>query len=118
MANHAPPKTEDASYQTRGKIPKKLFNSSGPVNSPKAEVNIPSNLFPRKLRQMYQTKLEHRFLERKEDPRKYYKFLTDHDRLIGEEVLRRGILESRLSTTWLNDLMKEWKKYIQNFAQD
>ncbi|CAG8723395.1 15954_t:CDS:2 [Rhizophagus irregularis] len=73
MANHAPPKTEDASYQTR---------------------------------------------ERKEDPRKYYKFLTDHDRLIGEEVLRRGILESRLSTTWLNDLMKEWKKYIQNFAQD
>ncbi|GET57556.1 hypothetical protein GLOIN_2v921480 [Rhizophagus irregularis DAOM 181602=DAOM 197198] len=57
-------------------------------------------------------------IERKEDPRKYYKFLTDHDRLIGEEVLRRGILESRLSTTWLNDLMKEWKKYIQNFAQD
>ncbi|CAH1763884.1 9022_t:CDS:2, partial [Entrophospora sp. SA101] len=32
----------------------------------------------------------------KEGPRKYHKFLTDRDRLIGEELLRRGILESRL----------------------
>lgn len=35
-------------------------------------------------------------IERKEDPRKYYTFLTDHERLIDEELLRHGILESRL----------------------
>ncbi|CAI2195203.1 20215_t:CDS:1, partial [Funneliformis geosporum] len=28
-------------------------------------------------------------IERKEDPRKYHKFLTDRDRLIGEKLLRR-----------------------------
>jgi hypothetical protein len=38
------------------------------------------------------------------DPRKYNEFLTDRDRLIGEELMRRGILESRLSTTWLEIL--------------
>ncbi|GET57555.1 hypothetical protein GLOIN_2v921480 [Rhizophagus irregularis DAOM 181602=DAOM 197198] len=99
MANHAPPKTEDASYQTRG--------------NPNKMNNMPLNMERRTDMRFYRGAIE-----RKEDPRKYYKFLTDHDRLIGEEVLRRGILESRLSTTWLNDLMKEWKKYIQNFAQD
>ena len=46
----------------------------------------------------------------RENSRKYHKFLTDRDRLIGEEVLRRGILENRLSTAWLDDLMKEWGK--------
>ena len=54
-------------------------------------------------------------IERKEDPRKYHKFLTDRDRLIGEELLRRGILESHLSTAWLDDLMKEWEKTVSNF---
>ena len=33
------------------------------------------------------------------DPRKYHKFLTDRERLIGKELLRHGILESRLSTS-------------------
>ncbi|CAH1769536.1 4871_t:CDS:1, partial [Entrophospora sp. SA101] len=56
-------------------------------------------------------------IERKEDPRKYHKFLTDRDRLIGEELLRRGILESRLSTAWLDDLMKEWGKKHTQFIQ-
>ncbi|CAH1766072.1 5728_t:CDS:2 [Entrophospora sp. SA101] len=60
-------------------------------------------------------------LERKEDPRKYHKFLTDRDRLIGEELLHRGILKSGLSTAWLDDLMKEWEKnhtqFIQIFSQ-
>ncbi|CAH1771363.1 5030_t:CDS:1, partial [Entrophospora sp. SA101] len=35
-------------------------------------------------------------VERREDPRKYRKFLTDRDRLIGEELLRRSILKSGL----------------------
>ncbi|CAG8689736.1 4133_t:CDS:1, partial [Ambispora gerdemannii] len=46
-------------------------------------------------------------IERQEDTRKYHKFLTDRGRLIREEVLRRSILKSGLSTTWLDDLMKE-----------
>ncbi|CAG8645175.1 8741_t:CDS:2, partial [Diversispora eburnea] len=37
-------------------------------------------------------------IERKEDSRKYCKFLTDRERLVGEELLRRSILESGLST--------------------
>ena len=32
-------------------------------------------------------------IERKEDPRKYHKFLTDRERMIGEEILRRDILK-------------------------
>ncbi|GBB85395.1 hypothetical protein RclHR1_11950003 [Rhizophagus clarus] len=60
-------------------------------------------------------------IERKEDPRKYHKFLTDRERMIGEELLRRGILESRKSTAWLDNLMKEWEKthtqFIQVFGQ-
>jgi len=35
-------------------------------------------------------------IERKEDPRKYRKFLTDRDRLVGEELLRRSIAKSGL----------------------
>ncbi|CAG8509458.1 1130_t:CDS:2 [Ambispora leptoticha] len=61
-------------------------------------------------------------IERKEDPRKYREFLTDRDRLIGEELLRRGILKSGLSTAWLDDLMEEWEKihiqFIQIFNQN
>ncbi|CAG8474693.1 8691_t:CDS:1 [Ambispora leptoticha] len=49
-------------------------------------------------------------IERKEDPRKYCKFLIDQDRLIGEELLRHSILKSGLSTIWLDDLMKEWEE--------
>ncbi|CAG8595520.1 5272_t:CDS:2 [Diversispora eburnea] len=56
-------------------------------------------------------------IKRKEDPRKYHKFLTDRDRLIGEELLRRGILKSGLSTTWLDDLMEEWEKTYNQFVQ-
>nr|CAG8585900.1 7794_t:CDS:2 [Entrophospora candida] len=38
----------------------------------------------------------HSAIEIKEDPRKYHKFLTDRDRLIGEELLRRNILKSEM----------------------
>ncbi|CAG8551144.1 4278_t:CDS:2, partial [Cetraspora pellucida] len=47
---------------------------------------------------------------RKEDSRKYRKFLTDRDRLVSEELLRQDILKSGLSTAWLDDLMEEWEK--------
>ncbi|CAG8639207.1 3149_t:CDS:2 [Ambispora gerdemannii] len=40
----------------------------------------------------------HGGIESKEDSRKYRKFLTDQDRLIGEELLHRSILRSGLST--------------------
>ncbi|CAG8442808.1 21080_t:CDS:10 [Rhizophagus irregularis] len=33
-------------------------------------------------------------IERKEDPRKYYTFLTDHERLIDEELLRHGTVDN------------------------
>ncbi|RIB01562.1 hypothetical protein C2G38_986384 [Gigaspora rosea] len=56
-------------------------------------------------------------IERKEDPRKYRKFLTDRERLVGEELLRRSILKSGLSTAWLDDLMEEWEKIHAQFTQ-
>ena len=56
-------------------------------------------------------------IERQEDTRKYRKFLTDRDRLIGGELLRRSILKSGLSTTWLDDLMKEWEEIHTQFVQ-
>ncbi|CAG8639322.1 3216_t:CDS:2, partial [Diversispora eburnea] len=37
-------------------------------------------------------------IERKDDPRKYCKFLTDRERLVSEELLRCSILKSGLST--------------------
>ncbi|GES72571.1 hypothetical protein GLOIN_2v921480 [Rhizophagus clarus] len=63
----------------------------------------------------------HRSIEKNEDRRKYYTLLTDRERIIGEELLRRSILESRESTAWLDNLMKEWKQthtqFMQVFAQ-
>ncbi|CAG8722024.1 3955_t:CDS:2, partial [Gigaspora rosea] len=59
----------------------------------------------------------HGGIERKEDPRKYHKFLTDRERLIGEELLRRGILKSGLSTAWLDNLMEKWEKIHTQFIQ-
>jgi len=60
-------------------------------------------------------------IKRNEDIRKYHKFLTDRERLIGEKLLRSGILKSGLSTAWLDDLMEEWEKihtqFIQTFSQ-
>ncbi|CAG8779027.1 12835_t:CDS:1, partial [Racocetra fulgida] len=56
-------------------------------------------------------------IESKEDPRKYREFLTDRERLIGEELLRRSILKSGLSTAWLDDLMEEWEKIHTQFIQ-
>ncbi|CAG8483353.1 5347_t:CDS:1 [Ambispora leptoticha] len=56
-------------------------------------------------------------IKRNEDTRKYHKFLTDRDRLVGEELLRRSILKSRLSTVWLDDLMKEWEEIHTQFIQ-
>ncbi|CAG8569321.1 2619_t:CDS:2 [Ambispora leptoticha] len=41
----------------------------------------------------------------------------DRERLIGEELLRRSILKSGLSTVWLDDLMKEWKEIHAQFVQ-
>ncbi|RIB18690.1 hypothetical protein C2G38_2245609 [Gigaspora rosea] len=56
-------------------------------------------------------------IERKEDSRKYHKFLTNRERLVGEELLRCGILKSGLSTAWLDDLMEEWEKIHAQFIQ-
>ncbi|CAH1769451.1 4080_t:CDS:2, partial [Entrophospora sp. SA101] len=56
-------------------------------------------------------------IESKEDPRKYREFLTDWERLVGEELSRRGILKSGLSTEWLDDLMKEWEEIHTQFVQ-
>ncbi|CAG8835941.1 11877_t:CDS:2, partial [Gigaspora margarita] len=56
-------------------------------------------------------------IERKEDTRKYHQFLTDRERLVGEELLRCGILKSGLSTAWLDDLMEEWEKIYAQFIQ-
>ena len=55
--------------------------------------------------------------KRNEDTRKYHKFLTDRDRLVGEELLRQGILKSGLSTEWLDNLMEEWEKTYNQFVQ-
>ncbi|CAG8672819.1 6651_t:CDS:2, partial [Ambispora leptoticha] len=56
-------------------------------------------------------------IKRNEDTRKYHKFLTDRDRLVGEELSRRGILKSGLSTAWLDDLTEEWEKIHTHFVQ-
>ncbi|CAG8565003.1 7626_t:CDS:1, partial [Ambispora leptoticha] len=60
-------------------------------------------------------------IESKEDPRKYRKFLTDRERLVGGELSRRGILKSGLSTEWLDNLMEEWEgihaQFVQIFSQ-
>ncbi|CAG8667346.1 10665_t:CDS:2, partial [Paraglomus brasilianum] len=56
-------------------------------------------------------------IKSKEDPRKYRKFLTDRERLVGEELLRRSILKSGLSTAWLDNLMKEWEEIYTQFIQ-
>ncbi|CAG8824493.1 43375_t:CDS:2, partial [Gigaspora margarita] len=56
-------------------------------------------------------------IERKEDPRKYRKLLTDRKRLVGEELLRRSILRSGLSTAWLDNLIEEWEKTYNQFIQ-
>ncbi|GES99910.1 hypothetical protein GLOIN_2v921480 [Rhizophagus clarus] len=63
----------------------------------------------------------HRSIEKNEDRRKYHTLLIDRERIIGEELLRRGILESRESIAWLDNLMKEWEQthtqFMQVFAQ-
>ncbi|CAG8457920.1 32573_t:CDS:2 [Gigaspora margarita] len=59
----------------------------------------------------------HGGIERKEDSKKYCKFLTDQKRLVGEELLRHSILKSGLSTACLNDLIEEWKKIYAQFIQ-
>ena len=54
-------------------------------------------------------------IERKEDPRKYYTFLTDRDRLISEEILRCALLERHISSAWLDNIMKEWEQAHTQF---
>ncbi|CAG8600741.1 5914_t:CDS:2 [Diversispora eburnea] len=56
-------------------------------------------------------------IKRNEDTRKYHKFLTDQERLVGEELLRCDILKGGLSTAWLDDLMKEWEEIYTQFIQ-
>ncbi|CAG8652220.1 4178_t:CDS:2, partial [Diversispora eburnea] len=56
-------------------------------------------------------------IKRNEDTRKYHKFLTDRERLVGEELLRCDIQKSSLSTAWLDDLMKEWEEIYTQFIQ-
>ncbi|CAG8641362.1 3750_t:CDS:1, partial [Diversispora eburnea] len=56
-------------------------------------------------------------IERKEDPRKYHKFLTDRERLVGEELSHRGILKNGLSTVWLDNLIEEWEKIHTQFTR-
>ncbi|CAB4379311.1 unnamed protein product [Rhizophagus irregularis] len=56
-------------------------------------------------------------IEKNEDRRKYHTLLTDRERMIGEELLRRDILKHRSSTAWLDDLMKEWEKIHTQFIQ-
>ncbi|CAG8666791.1 5727_t:CDS:1, partial [Ambispora gerdemannii] len=60
-------------------------------------------------------------IKRNEDTRKYHKFLTNRNRMVGEELLRCGLLKSGLSTAWLDNLMKEWEEihiqFIQIFSQ-
>ncbi|RHZ77910.1 hypothetical protein Glove_168g306 [Diversispora epigaea] len=56
-------------------------------------------------------------IKRNEDTRKYHKFLTDRERLVGEDLLRRGILKSGLSTAWLDDLVEEWEEIHSQFIQ-
>ncbi|CAG8636767.1 9031_t:CDS:2, partial [Diversispora eburnea] len=51
-------------------------------------------------------------IKRNEDTRKYHKFLTDRNRLVGEDILKSG-----LSTAWLDDLMKEWEEIHAQFNQ-
>ncbi|CAG8733546.1 7526_t:CDS:2, partial [Racocetra fulgida] len=54
-------------------------------------------------------------IESKEDPGKYREFLTDRERLVGEELLRRSMVKSGLSTAWLDNLMEEWEKTYNQF---
>ncbi|CAG8537859.1 1220_t:CDS:2 [Ambispora leptoticha] len=60
--------------------------------------------------------------EKNRKKRKYREFLTDRERLVGEELSRRSIIKSGLSTAWLDDLMEEWEKvhtqFIQTFSPD
>ncbi|CAG8635512.1 9441_t:CDS:2 [Funneliformis mosseae] len=56
-------------------------------------------------------------IEEKEDSRKYRKFLTDRERMIGEELLHCDILKYQSSTAWLDNLMKEWEKTYTQFIQ-
>ncbi|CAG8691148.1 2213_t:CDS:1, partial [Ambispora gerdemannii] len=56
-------------------------------------------------------------IKRNEDTRKYHKFLTDRNRLVGEELLRRSIAKSGLSIAWLDNLMEEWEKIHTQFVQ-
>jgi hypothetical protein len=72
-------------------------------------------------------KLYRKVIERKRDdplmidPRKYYPFLTDRDRLIGEELMRRSMIERRFKTGWFDDNIKKWEdthtQFIEIFAQ-
>ncbi|CAB4391231.1 unnamed protein product [Rhizophagus irregularis] len=60
---------------------------------------------------------KHSSIENNKDRRKYHTLLTDRERMIGEELLRRDILKHRSSTAWLDDLMKEWEKIHTQFIQ-
>ncbi|CAG8604332.1 5490_t:CDS:2, partial [Diversispora eburnea] len=120
--------------ETQVRVPNKISNSSTRPNKTRLyQYAIEHEIDPEKFsiiteaekkrwdRECFHEDLERdiRFyrggIERKEDSRKYRKFLTDRERLVGEELLRRGILKSGLRTTWLDDLMKEWEEIYTQF---
>ncbi|CAG8647907.1 10414_t:CDS:1, partial [Gigaspora rosea] len=122
--------------KTQGRVPNKISNS--PIHSNKTRLYqyaIEHGMDPEKFSviteaeknrwamECFRGDLERdiRFyrggIERKEDSRKYHKFLTNRERLVGEELLRCGILKSGLSTAWLDDLMEEWEKIHAQFTQ-
>ncbi|CAG8498878.1 8422_t:CDS:2 [Funneliformis mosseae] len=102
----------------------KMSTSDTPQGSlaPKSRTPI-SRTDPNKMEHLNQNAIEHvidseKFLiisELRKKDGKYYTFLTDRDRLIGEEVLRHDILESRLSTIWLEEFMKKMGKAHTQF---
>ncbi|RHZ71211.1 hypothetical protein Glove_261g90 [Diversispora epigaea] len=81
---------------------------------PETEGRIPNKI------RLYQleTSLRQYAIEHKMDSEKF-SVITEAEkkRLVGEELLRRGILKSGLSTTWLDDLMEEWEKTYNQFVQ-
>ncbi|CAG8571989.1 1752_t:CDS:2 [Diversispora eburnea] len=89
---------------------------------PETEGRIPNKTHLYQLEaSLHQYAIEHGMdsekFSRKEDPRKYHKFLTDRERLVGEELLHCSIVKSGLSTTWLDELMKEWEGVYTQFIQ-
>ncbi|CAG8627926.1 8326_t:CDS:2 [Ambispora gerdemannii] len=107
---------QDSLPETQMVLPNKIYTSSISKTDPNKnhlyQYAIEHEINPKEFSIITETEKN-----RKEDPRKYHKFLTDRERLVSEELLRQDILKSDLSTAWLDDLMKEWKKIHTQFTQ-